>query len=123
MTEKRFALVKCYNEQWGIVDKSLEEIDQLVLITTSKSGNLYLVNELNKLANENEQLKKQIGNLDDTKDFCADVCADCKRLEKENEQLKQFIDELTTKGTGRINLMNGYSYKVSAVLTNWKKGD
>ena len=39
---------------------------------------------------------------------------------KENEQLKQFIDDLTTKGTGRIDLANGYSYSVSAVLTNWK---
>ena len=59
MTEKRFTLVKCYNEQWGIVDKSLEDIDQLVLITTSKSGTLYLVNELNALHEENEQLKQQ----------------------------------------------------------------
>ena len=39
---------------------------------------------------------------------------------KENEQLKQFIDDLTTKGTARIDLANGYSYSVSAVLTNWK---
>lgn len=59
MTEKRFTLVKCYNEQWGVVDKSLEEIDQLVLITTSKSGTGYLVNELNKLFDENEQLKSR----------------------------------------------------------------
>lgn len=41
-------------------------------------------------------------------------------LLKENEQLKQFIDDLTTKGNGRIDLANGYSYSVSAVLTNWK---
>ena len=59
MIEKRFILVKCYNEQWGVVDKSLEKTDQLVLITTSKSGTGYLVNELNKLNEENEQLKQQ----------------------------------------------------------------
>ena len=41
-------------------------------------------------------------------------------LLEENEQLKSFIDDLTTKGTGRIDLANGYSYRVSAVLTNWK---
>ena len=58
MTEKRFTLVKCYNEQWGVVDNSLEEIDQLVLITTSKSGTAYLVSELNELNEENEQLKQ-----------------------------------------------------------------
>ena len=41
-------------------------------------------------------------------------------LNDENEQLKQFIQELTTKGTGRIDLADGYSYSVSAILTNWK---
>lgn len=65
MTEKRFRLVKCYNEQWGVVDNSLEEIDQLVLITTSKSGTGYLVNELNKLFDENEQLKQRVKQLED----------------------------------------------------------
>ena len=54
---KRFILVKCYNEQWGVVDRSLEGTDQLVLITTNKSGTLYLINELNALNNENKQLK------------------------------------------------------------------
>lgn len=39
---------------------------------------------------------------------------------EENKELKQFIQELTTKGTGRIDLADGYSYNVSAVLTNWK---
>lgn len=51
----------------------------------------------------------------------ADGVADVlNNYEKENEQLKLFIDDLTTKGTGRIDLANGYSYSVSAVLTNWK---
>lgn len=42
------------------------------------------------------------------------------KLNDENEKLKSFIIDLTTKGTGRIDLANGYSYEVSAVLTNWK---
>ena len=50
-----------------------------------------------ELEKENEQLKRQIGNLEHTKDFCADVCADCERLEKENEQLKQREQTLTAK--------------------------
>ena len=44
-----------------------------------------------QLEKENRQLKQEIGNLEHTKDFCADVCADCERLEKENEQLKALI--------------------------------
>ena len=41
------------------------------------------------------------------------------KLETENKQLKQFINRLTTKGTGRIDLANGYSYKINAVLTDF----
>ena len=41
-------------------------------------------------------------------------------LIRENGQLKQFIKELTTKGTGRIDLASGYSYNVSAVLTDYR---
>ena len=37
------------------------------------------------LEDENEQLKQQIGNLEHTRDFCAECC---ERLEKENEELK-----------------------------------
>lgn len=47
--------------------------------------------ELNILAEENEQLKRQVGNLEHTRDFCADVCADCERLEQENKEFKQRI--------------------------------
>ena len=43
---------------------------------------------LNSLDDENEQLKKEIGNLEHTKEFCAECC---ERLEKENEQLKSEI--------------------------------
>ena len=72
---------------------------------------------IRKLQEENEQLKKQREELfireRDTKN-------DWRELKQENELLKSFIDDLTTKGIGRIDLANGYSYRVSAVLTNWK---
>lgn len=44
-----------------------------------------VVDLLNELHDENEQLKQQIGNLEHTRDFCAECC---ERLEKENEELK-----------------------------------
>lgn len=43
------------------------------------------------LEKENEQLKRQVGNLEHTRDFCAECC---ERLEKENEQLKSEIREV-----------------------------
>lgn len=57
MTEKRFVLVKCVEHYWGIVDKSLESIDQLVLMHMNKTSVSYIVNVLNQLNDENEQLK------------------------------------------------------------------
>lgn len=51
---------------------------------------------LNELFEENEQLKRQIGNLEHTKDFCDEVIADCERLENENKQLQQQIADLET---------------------------
>ena len=41
-------------------------------------------------------------------------------LADENEQLKHFIQELTTNGTGKIHLANGNIYKVNAILTDIK---
>lgn len=49
---------------------------------------LELVEYVDKLQEENEQLKQQIGNLEHTRDFCAECC---ERLEKENEELKSEI--------------------------------
>lgn len=42
------------------------------------------------------------------------------QLNDENEQLKQFIQELTTKGTAKIHLANGSIYKVDAILSDFK---
>ena len=37
------------------------------------------------------------------------------------KELEQFINKLTTDGTGMIYLANGYAYKVSAVLTDYEE--
>ena len=54
---KRFKLVKCIENHWGLVDTLLDDTDQLVLIHTSKSSVNYLVRLLNRFNEENEQLK------------------------------------------------------------------
>ena len=63
MAEKRFTLVKCVYNNWGLIDRSLEDVDQLVLIHTSKSSVSYLVNILNQLNDDNEQLKQQVDEM------------------------------------------------------------
>ena len=69
MTEKRFKLVKCIENHWGLVDTLLDDTDQLVLIHTSKSSVNYLVNLLNSLADRNEELQtrndRQANSLDE----------------------------------------------------------
>ena len=62
---KRFRLVKCVYNNWGLIDRSLEDVDQLVLIHTSKSSVNELVNVLNQLNDENEQLKQLLDYADD----------------------------------------------------------
>lgn len=42
------------------------------------------------------------------------------QYDEENEQLKQFIQELTTKSTAKIYLADGSVYKVDAILTDFK---
>lgn len=75
MTEKRF--------QWVYIkDNTLELRDNGIV---KVFNNERLEELLNDLSEENEQLKQQIGNLEHTRDFCAECC---ERLEKENEELK-----------------------------------
>ena len=50
MTEKRFRLVKCYNEQWGVVDNSLEEIKR----TTKIAVYQVILGKLEKLKENNQ---------------------------------------------------------------------
>ena len=48
------------------------------------------------------------------------ICDLLNQLNEENEQLKHFIQELTTNGTGKIHLANGNIYEVNAILTDIK---
>ena len=69
---------------------SSSDIDLLI----QDNGNDMTYQEVVDLLNENEQLKQQIGNLEHTRDFCAECC---ERLEKENEELKQYNTKLINK--------------------------
>ena len=104
-------------EKWIIENGKIKDtstnmtFDSFVEILTVLNGQSRRITEL---ASDNKRLKFQLNDCLNKKLFSR------RELEKENEQLKSFIDDLTTKRTGRIDLANGYSYSVSAVLTNWK---
>lgn len=116
MTEKRFILTNPKN----IFQKMKCGIDD--------RGNTLTFNEVVNLLNElHETIQSLISDSEKYRKLSIqfdnrnkELVSENALLEKENEQLKSFIDDLTTKGTGRIDLANGYSYSVSAVLTNWK---
>ena len=88
MSEKRFTvhrtigMLSAFYVNDNLSDKVV--IDQII----HKYEADRLCKKLNALYDENEQLKKEIGNLEHTKEFCAECC---ERLEKENEQLKSEI--------------------------------
>ena len=81
--------------------------------------------EYNKSINKLVSLRQKHDGLKEDHDYIkslADRYFDERiKLKKENEQLKQFIQELTTKGTGKIHLANGNIYKVNAILTDFKR--
>lgn len=105
MTAKRFIDVECEND--GVyLWKDKDDVEYL--------NEEQLCELLNTLHEENKKLN-QVNEM-----LQMDFAMTERNLIEENEQLKQFIKDLTTKGTGRIDLANGYSYRVSAVLTNWK---
>ena len=79
-------IVELLNEQHETIQRLKQNIDELLSVNVEE-----------ELLKENEQLKRQIGNFEHTKDFVADVCADCKRLEKEKEQLNKSRDELISE--------------------------
>lgn len=83
MTEKRFV----YYEHKGadyILENPNTDLDFIEMLGDCLDEK-EIVNRLNGLYEENKQLKQQIGNLEHTRDFCAECC---ERLEKENEELK-----------------------------------
>ena len=77
-----------------------------------------------ELIRENEQLKIDLGIAEDNrkldKEIIDDIHNEFQKVKEENEQLKQFIQELTTKGTAKIHLANGSIYKVDAILSDFK---
>ena len=86
MTEKRFV----YYEHKGadyILENPNTDLDFIEMLGDCLDEK-EIVNRLNGLYEENKQLKQQIGNLEHTRDFCAECC---ERLEKENEELKSEI--------------------------------
>lgn len=83
MTQKRFV----YYEHKGadyILENPNTDLDFIEMLGDCLDEK-EIVNRLNGLYEENEQLKQQIGNLEHTRDFCAECC---ERLEKESEELK-----------------------------------
>ena len=92
----------------------MEDVDQLILIHTNKTKVSIIVNELNRLNEENEQLKQAYTQLKHRHSLLHDECidAECDRdryrkdissLEKENEQLKSS-DTITDLETEIMNL-------------------
>lgn len=67
------------------------DIDDFVECNGEYLSSSEAVDRLNELHDENKRLKRQIGNLEQIKDFCSECC---ERLEKENEQLKSKIKEV-----------------------------
>ena len=108
---------------------------RLILMTKRKLVCAYATNceLLDELSEENEELKSEnqyLTSLKWNQDCINEISIGMQqrqsleisnnKLVKENEQLKQFIQELTTKGTGKIHLANGSIYKVDTILINIK---
>ena len=84
MIAKRYT-IKPQDDLFGVVDNySADKVCVINGIRTEIEAK-WLCKDMNTLNDENEQLKQQIGNLEHTRDFCAECC---ERLEKENEGLK-----------------------------------
>lgn len=92
------------NKLWKIIDKEfisyyggyaclISNGDCKFHVWEKKEDAQKVCDRLNELYEENHQLKRQIGNLEHTRDFCAECC---ERLEKENEQLKSENNLLRT---------------------------
>lgn len=76
LTIKEF--IDNYSDDYGIKNVLLD-------LFHSEVKEYDLSKEYMALKKENKQLKQQIGNLEHTRDFCAECC---ERLEKESEELK-----------------------------------
>ena len=109
MTEKRFTIIDGIKKgtHSGIWDNQKQN-NQRIGDELWVGEVVAMLNEGVMIVEENEQLKNDCGILvQSNQDY-----------RKENEQLKQFINELTSRD-GRIWLSSGYVYDVKKVL----KGD
>ena len=140
MAEKRFELTMSGSEvaQYEIIDHSQE-----ILTVYNNLGNVYFSSAmkicelLNSLADENKQLKQKIISLEDArysyKQDWKQASADCelykdeidllkdenKGLIKENEQLKQILNELSNMLQFDVeNGIRSYPVKLSEYLSN-----
>ena len=133
MTEKQFRVQEhCIRSSYGIeAENWLVTNDNHSVVLNNKAeahmvANMFndVIDVLNELNDENQELQ---GKYDAQKQlYCQlnsdknNIWQDYQDLKKENEQLKQFIQELTTKGTAKIHLANGSIYKVDAILSDFK---
>ena len=117
MTEKRFNLVKCTENRWGIEDNTFEEEDKLFFICREgqfeTNGLVLLLNQLN---DENEQLKEALIELKEIGDY---QYARIKELSDENEQLEKILNELSDMLQFDVeNGIRSYPVKLSEYLSN-----
>ena len=93
MTEKRYksigANLECSNGMEYMLIKRNDGFN--VCQVCSKYTAKEIVDELNSLADENEELKQTVSDWSGSYD---ELFEDVKRLEEENEQLKQQLKEL-----------------------------
>ena len=121
------------NKRFEVVMNEFDEVEYIMDKEMMEDRDFAeFIDFVEDVCNENEQLKQRNKRFEEkiqrernsfTKTherWSKEAETKIKELSEENEQLKQFIQELTTKGTGRIDLADGYSYSVSAILTNWK---
>ena len=117
MTAKRYLLVKCILNHWGIVDKTLEGTDQLILIHPNKLTLKEIVNELNEkeqLKYENKKLKMELEECRNNKLFSR------RELENENQLLKQALREML-ENSGNKYLIDLFDKIFDLNYYEWEK--
>ena len=115
MTEKRFRAVVCVTD-WYIEDK---EISPFAVLTPHQSSDL-----LNKLYNENEQLKEEIQQC---RDYNAKIYSNVAQneiiLSRENKQLKQTIAQLVKESKETSQKKEKYNIQPYAIFRGGKRND
>lgn len=111
-----------------LLNQISEENEELKISLVIVKENMQLAREyVNELYDENEKLvernKKRLKRLKNQREMLGKqqeaiwgYKGEIKQLKREKEELKEFIFDLTTKGTGKIDLANGYSYNANIIL-------